>query len=113
MMKEKMNILLWWTVCKMPLICQKVIASLPPYRRKSLLFLQVMEKMKTDAIKLLGEEQFQKVYEFLQLARCGDAGAGKPPISDERLVQKELNRICKEPRNCFLVDQLIFMEMIK
>eukprot|EP00118_Oscarella_pearsei_P014030 m.117462 g.117462 ORF g.117462 m.117462 type:complete len:597 (+) comp37614_c0_seq2:26-1816(+) len=74
---------------------------------------QKMEKMKTDAIKLLGEEQFQKVYEFLQLARCGDAGAGKPPISDERLVQKELNRICKEPRNCFLVDQLIFMEMIK
>ena len=85
------------------------------YKRKntSVFFICSHCPSTSDAKKLLGEEQFQKVYKFLRVARCGDAQAGKAPITDERFIQSELSRICKEPRNCFLVDQLIFMEMIK
>ncbi|XP_065827270.1 serine/threonine-protein kinase Nek11-like [Oscarella lobularis] len=93
--------------CKSPTLPEEEESIIPTSQE------QKMEKMKADAKKLLGEEQFQKVYKFLRVARCGDAQAGKAPITDERFIQSELSRICKEPRNCFLVDQLIFMEMIK
>lgn len=63
-----------------------------------------------DAERVLGAEQFKRVYEFLKLARRGDPASGRAPITDENIVQNQLMKLCDQPRNCFLVDQLIFME---
>ena len=72
--------------------------------------LQTLDLLCSDAERALGVEQFKRVYDFLKMARKGDQSRGKPPITDENIVQNELRKLCDQPRNCFLVDQLIFME---
>jgi hypothetical protein len=57
-----------------------------------------------DCIKILGQEAFQKVYVFLKDARFGEE------LRNEDSIMAGLGKIVKNPRDCFLVDQLLFME---
>ena len=57
-----------------------------------------------ECIKLLGEIEFQKVYIFLKKARFGEE------VRNEESIVAGLAKIVKNPRDCFIVDQLLFME---
>lgn len=67
-------------------------------------FEKIFNLMIRECIKLLGEDQFQKVYIFLKDARFGE------DFRSEESVVASLGKIVKNPRDCFLVDQLLFME---
>ena len=53
-------------------------------------------------IAIYGEEKFRKVYHYLHEARS----SGK----DEVTIMTELKSIVNNVRDCFLIDQLIFLE---
>ncbi|XP_031552591.1 serine/threonine-protein kinase Nek11-like [Actinia tenebrosa] len=65
---------------------------------------QRMTNLRKECIKLLGEDEFQKVYIFLKDARFGEE------FQNEESIVAGLGKIVKNPRDCFLVDQLLFME---
>ena len=54
--------------------------------------------------KLLGQEAFERVYKYLKDVRFGDV------LKDEESIMDGLGKIVDKPRDCFLVDQLLFME---
>lgn len=54
--------------------------------------------------RLLGVEAFHRVYSYLKQVRFGDE------LSNEDSVLDGLAKLVDKPRDCFLVDQLLFME---
>ena len=54
--------------------------------------------------KLLGQEAFERAYKYLKDVRFGD------DLKDEDSIMDGLGKIVDKPRDCFLVDQLLFME---
>ncbi|XP_071959604.1 serine/threonine-protein kinase Nek11-like [Antedon mediterranea] len=56
--------------------------------------------------KKLGKVAFKKAYSFLKEARFGD---GKATL-DENAIMKGLRQFVGNPSDCFLVDQLLFLE---
>ena len=58
-----------------------------------------------ECVNILGEEPFKKVYRFLQEARFGERKS-----LDETSITEGLRKLVDHPRDCFLVDQLLFLE---
>ena len=52
----------------------------------------------------MGVEAFELAYEYLKEARFG------ANMKDEYEIMNGLAKICKQPNDCFLVDQLLFLE---
>jgi len=61
---------------------------------------------KENAVAVLGEKNFQKVYEFLQKERASDH-------ADDYIKQKIGEMVGREKKiydTCFLIDQILFLE---
>ena len=55
-------------------------------------------------VSSLGEEAFKKAYDYLRKARNEDNG-----MSEQDIMQG-LREYVKNPSDCFIVDQLLFLE---
>ena len=62
----------------------------------------------TEAEKSLGKEKFAKVYDYLKKARFSERPSGKK--IDERKIRDDLAKMMARPDDCFLVEQLLFLE---
>jgi NIMA (never in mitosis gene a)-related kinase len=62
-------------------------------------------QLKSNAIQIFGQEVFQQVYEYLRLAR-----ADEKKSNDESAVVAGLKNITNNIRDCFYVDQIVFLE---
>ena len=60
--------------------------------------------MTSECEKLLGREAFGRVYSYLKQVRFGDEQKNENSILDG------LAKIVDKPGDCFIVDQLLFME---
>lgn len=65
--------------------------------------------MHSEAVKNLGQEKFEEVYGYLKEARFDSRKSGKD--IDEHQVLHDLRRICSNPDLCFIVEQVLFLEM--
>ena len=63
----------------------------------------------SEAVKNLGPEKFEAVYNCLKKTRFDDRRSGKEV--DEKRVMRDLNRICSNSDLCVIVEQLLFLEM--
>ena len=63
-----------------------------------------IKNLKAEACRKLGVEAFELAYDYLKEARFGS------DLKDEYEIMTGLARICKQPNDCFLVDQLLFLE---
>lgn len=54
--------------------------------------------------QIYGTENFQKVYEYMKRARSGGI------VVNEEALMLDLRKIVSNTRDCFLVDQLVFLE---
>jgi len=63
----------------------------------------------SEAVKKLGQEKFEAVYNYLKKARFDDRKSGKD--INEKRVMHDLHRICSNSDLCCLVEQLLFLEM--
>ena len=61
------------------------------------------------AIQLLGESTFERVYDYLVKQRT--AQKTDPTLDDGKIAQG-LTTFVKKPGDCFLVDQLVFLELV-
>ncbi len=61
------------------------------------------------AIQLLGESTFEKVYDYFVKQRT--AQKTDPNLDDGKITQG-LTAFVKKPSDCFLVDQLVFLELL-
>lgn len=59
----------------------------------------------SQCIKIYGEEAFIKIYDYLSEARSHSA-----PDGDETDVVSGLKLLTSNTRDCFLVEQLVFLE---
>ncbi|CAF3419402.1 unnamed protein product [Rotaria sp. Silwood1] len=64
--------------------------------------------LRTKAIQLLGESTFEKVYDYLVQQRTAQK---TNPNFDEAQITEGLKAFVKKPADCFLVDQLVFLEL--
>ena len=55
-------------------------------------------------IQIYGEQCFGQIYDYLRAARYGNG------LADEREIVAHLRQIVPNVRDCFLVDQLVFLE---
>ena len=55
-------------------------------------------------IQIYGVEQFGQIYDFLRRYRYASGAA------DEKAIMDGLRKIVPNVRDCFLVDQLVFLE---
>ena len=67
-----------------------------------------MRNLFRKAIQQLGESTFEKVYDYLVKQRT--AQKTNPDLDDARIAQG-LTAFVKKPGDCFLVDQLVFLEL--
>ncbi|XP_065180638.1 uncharacterized protein LOC135811339 [Sycon ciliatum] len=65
---------------------------------------QKIQQLRADCIQVLGEEDFVKVYKFLQSAHFGPVPLG------EAELRAGLAKLVSSVRDCFRVEQLIFLE---
>ena len=56
----------------------------------------------------MGKKDFDIAHDFLRKARFGDEVAGK--TLDENEIMRELKKIISNPGDCFMLDQLLFLE---
>lgn len=66
---------------------------------------QKLTSLRKECVKMLGEEGFSRVYKFLNKARFESRTSMSEPI-----IMKKLRKLVTNPRDCFLVDQLLFLE---
>lgn len=62
------------------------------------------------AIQVLGESTFEKVYDYFVKQRTLQK---TDPNLDDGKISQGLASFVKKPSDCFLVDQLVFLEMIQ
>ncbi|GFN79182.1 serine/threonine-protein kinase nek11 [Plakobranchus ocellatus] len=65
-----------------------------------------IKNIRGECIKILGETEFQKAYKYLREARSGKNGKEK----SEKEIMDGLRKFVKNPSDCFMVDQLLFLE---
>ncbi|XP_013411835.1 serine/threonine-protein kinase Nek11 [Lingula anatina] len=65
-----------------------------------------IKNLRMDCEKKLGKNAFQKAYNYLKSARFGDMAG----TVDENEIIAGLRQYVKNPSDCFLVDQLLFLE---
>lgn len=58
----------------------------------------------SDALRIFGPDVFQSVYRYLKVARADEG------MADEAKVLMGLRSITQNIKDCFLVDQLVFLE---
>lgn len=58
--------------------------------------------------RILGKAKFEKAYTYLKNARFQDKAVSH--TADETIIFKGLREIVSNPSDCFLVDQLLFLE---
>ena len=63
--------------------------------------------MFSECEKKLGKKEFDAAYEYLKNARFGD---DKARTMDEGKIMADLRKVVKNPNDCFMVDQLLFLE---
>lgn len=63
-----------------------------------------IQALKAEGERLLGPEAFRRVYSFLKQVRFENE------LRSEDSIQDGLAKIVDKPRDCFIVDQLLFME---
>ena len=56
--------------------------------------------------KKLGKKEFEAAYDYLKRARFSK----KRESTDEAKIMKDLKQFVKDPSDCFMVDQLLFLE---
>ena len=56
--------------------------------------------------KKLGKKEFEAAYDYLKRARFSE----KRESADEAKIMKDLKQFVKDPSDCFMVDQLLFLE---
>lgn len=54
------------------------------------------------AVRVLGETSFKKCYEFIKTQRANNV--------DDSKIYEGLKGLTSHPNDCFLIDQLIFLE---
>ncbi|XP_014663756.1 PREDICTED: serine/threonine-protein kinase Nek11-like, partial [Priapulus caudatus] len=64
-----------------------------------------IRNLKRQCDVVLGAEAFKKVYSYLRSARFQSSVS----VTDEQVI-RQLKRYCKNPADCFLVEQLLFLE---
>ncbi len=67
-------------------------------------FILLVFLLTRQAIRLLGEETFRKCYDYLKTERS----VKQSP--DEMKILDGLKKLTSHTRDCFLIDQLIFLE---
>ena len=67
-----------------------------------------IKNIKAEAIAKLGREQFEKAYDYLKEARFNQDQSKKN--LDENSIMKGLAKMVRNPNDCFIVDQLLFLE---
>eukprot|EP00794_Sanderia_malayensis_P018887 gene18887-20789_t len=65
-----------------------------------------IESLRGECIRLLGEDEFKKAYHYLSRIRFGE----EESIISEESIMDGLRGLVTKPRDCFLVDQLLFLE---
>lgn len=68
---------------------------------------QKIKNLRTECQKVLGQEAFEKAYKYLKKARYEKQNSLD---SAEEDIMKGLRKFVKNPSDCFLVDQLLFLE---
>ena len=68
-----------------------------------------IKNLYAEAQRKLGKEQLERAYTYLKEARFGARVKGSNS-QDENEIMKGLSKIVKNPNDCFLVDQLLFLE---
>ncbi|CAF1128788.1 unnamed protein product [Adineta steineri] len=65
--------------------------------------------LRAKAINLLGESTFERVYDYLVKQRTAQKA---DPNLDEAKIAEGLKSLVQKPSDCFLVDQLVFLELM-
>ncbi|KAH9505755.1 Serine/threonine-protein kinase Nek11 [Bulinus truncatus] len=65
-----------------------------------------IKHMKAECIKMLGQDVFTKAYDYLKSARNSKQHGEK----SEKEIMEGLRKFVKNPSDCFIVDQLLFLE---
>ncbi|XP_072024881.1 LOW QUALITY PROTEIN: serine/threonine-protein kinase Nek11-like [Amphiura filiformis] len=68
-----------------------------------------IKNLRAECEKKIGKNSFKKAYTFLKQARFGD-GALAGNTMDESEIMNGLRQFVKNPSDCFLIDQLLFLE---
>ncbi|XP_061198174.1 serine/threonine-protein kinase Nek11-like [Saccostrea echinata] len=67
---------------------------------------QKIKNLTKECKRILGEEAFQKAYDYLKQARYLKTSS----VDSEETIMQGLREFVKNPSDCFLVDQLLFLE---
>ncbi|XP_005105732.1 serine/threonine-protein kinase Nek11 [Aplysia californica] len=78
-----------------------VLGAFGPHARET-----KIKNLKGECVKIMGEEEFQKAYNYLRSARTSQDGKEK----SEKEIMDGLRKYVKNPSDCFMVDQLLFLE---
>lgn len=81
------------------LTCHEDISPFTPIARE-----KRIQLLRMQCQQIYGAENFQKVYEYMKRARNGGA------VVNEEVLMSDLRKIVSNTRDCFLVDQLVFLE---
>ncbi len=68
--------------------------------------MKISNSFSSECRRLLGAEEFHKAYDYLKRIRFGD----EESILSEASIMDGLRGLVTKPRDCFLVDQLLFLE---
>ncbi|KAI0212520.1 Serine/threonine-protein kinase Nek11 [Lamellibrachia satsuma] len=66
-----------------------------------------IKNLTAEAVRKLGEEQFERAHSYLKKARFGKPGECQ---AEEKEIMRGLAQIVESPTDCFIVDQLVFLE---
>ncbi|XP_064599370.1 serine/threonine-protein kinase Nek11-like [Liolophura sinensis] len=67
-----------------------------------------IRNLRSECERILGKAKFEKAYTYLKNARFQDKATSH--TADETMIFKGLREIVPNPSDCFLVDQLLFLE---
>ncbi|XP_022106640.1 serine/threonine-protein kinase Nek11-like isoform X2 [Acanthaster planci] len=69
-----------------------------------------IRNLRVECERKIGKESFKNAYAFLKAARFGDRRSAGDTTMDEGEIMKGLKKFVKNPSDCFLIDQLLFLE---
>ncbi|XP_033626029.1 serine/threonine-protein kinase Nek11-like [Asterias rubens] len=69
-----------------------------------------IKNLRSECERKIGRESFKSAYSFLKQARFGDQRSMGDTTLDEGEIMKGLKKYVKNPSDCFLIDQLLFLE---
>lgn len=79
-------------------------SEIPLFYFLSFLIIEPLLYLFRQFIQIYGEAVFSRVYDYLRTARYSS------PAADEKAIMVGLRRIVPNTRDCFLVDQIVFLE---